>query len=199
MASSRTSFLCAAIVAVTGLGPIGCSHHPAPASAPVSLVDLDGQPHELWPSGRNGITVAIFTRTDCPISNRYAPDVRQLYATYHPRGVEFYLIYVDPRELPDAIRAHLAEYEYPCPALRDPSHTLVAATGAKVTPEAVVFDAGRKITYRGRIDNLNDDLGSSRTEPTTHDLADAIEATLAGQPVAEPVTKAVGCYIEDLK
>ena len=68
-----------------------------------------------------------------------------------------------------------------------------------MTPEAVVFDADRKIAYRGRIDDLNADLGNARSAATKHDLADAIEATLAGQPVAEPVTKAVGCYIEDLK
>jgi peroxiredoxin len=163
------------------------------------LLDLDGKYIDLanWNTGR--IVVAIFTRSDCPISNRYAPDIRQLYENFHPLGVEFYLIYVDPQEQPDAIRSHLAEYEYPCPALRDPEHTLVAATGATVTPEAVVFNAKRSITYRGRIDDLYADFGKVRSAPTQHDLADALEATLAGRKIAEPVTKAVGCNIEDLK
>lgn len=165
----------------------------------IRLVDIDGQPRGMWPAEGTGVTVVVFTRSDCPISNRYAPDIRRLYEQFHPRGVEFYLVYVDPQETPDAIRSHLKEFEYPCRALRDPDHRLVAATGATVTPEAVVFAADHRIAYRGRIDNLFDDLGSSRSEATTHDLADAIEATLAGKPVAEPATTAVGCIIADLK
>ena len=42
-------------------------------------------------------------------------------------------------------------------------------------------------------------LASRVRSPSSTILADAIEATLAGQPVAEPVTKAVGCYIGDLE
>ena len=54
------------------------------------------------------------------------------------------------------------EYEYPCPALRDPDHTLVAQTGATVTPEAVVFDSDWTIAYRGRINDEFEDFGKSR-------------------------------------
>jgi hypothetical protein len=143
--------------------------------------------------------VVIFTRSDCPISNRYAPEVRKLYESFHPRGVGFFLVYVDPRQTPESIREHLAKFEYPCPALRDPRHTLAAHTGATVTPEVVVFDRAERITYRGRISDLFAGLGRARPVATKHDLRDAIEATLHGQPVAEPVTKAIGCYISDLK
>jgi hypothetical protein len=162
------------------------------------LLDLDGAPFDLWRASRPA-TVAIFIRSDCPISNRYAPEIRRLYERFHPRGVEFFLVYVNPREEPAAIRKHREEYDYPCPALRDPAHALVGLTGATVTPEAVVFDAARQTVYRGRIDDLYESLGKSRTAPTTHDLADALEATLLGMPVAVPVTKAVGCYIGDLE
>jgi hypothetical protein len=186
---------------------LGCGQQQGLSVAPpvtaddgaIRLLDLDGNHRELWPSDQEAVTVVVFTRSDCPVSNRYAPEIGRLYEEFHPRSVEFYLVYVDPRETPGAIRAHLDEYVYPCPALRDPVHSLVEFTGATVTPEAVVFDADRKIVYRGRIDNWYDELGKSRPAPTTHDLADAIEATLAGRPVAEPVTKAVGCYIADLK
>ncbi|HEY4233807.1 MAG TPA: redoxin family protein, partial [Lacipirellulaceae bacterium] len=181
--------------------PTGLPLQPISAAAQSSLrlVDLDGQPVDLWQTGQDKVTVAIFTRSDCPISNRYAPEIRQFYDSFHSRGVEFYLIYVDPKEPVDAIRAHLKDYEYPCPALRDPEHTLVALTGATVTPEAAVFAADRKITYRGRIDDRNSDFGKAASAAAKHDLADAIEATLAGECVAEPVTKAVGCYIGDLE
>lgn len=165
----------------------------------VRLLDLDGRPFDLLKSDGKRVRVVVFTRSDCPVSNRYAPDVRQLYETFHPRGVDFYLIYVDPKEQPDSIRTHLKEFDYPCPALRDPDHTLVAFTQATVTPEAVVFDNDGRITYRGRIDDLYVEFGNARAEATKNDLHDAIEATLAAQPIGEPVTKAVGCYIGDLK
>lgn len=188
----------------------GCADNTTPRAAAASkpanvdgdairLMDLDGNPQTLSRALNGAITVAIFTRTDCPVSNRYAPEVRQLYDDFHDKHVEFVLVYVDPREQPAAIRAHLREYEYPCSALRDPEHALAAATGATITPEAVVFDADGKITYRGRIDDRNADFGQTRHAPVKRDLADAIDATLAGRPVAEPVTKAVGCYIADLK
>lgn len=165
----------------------------------VELVDLAGKPRGLWQAGQDGPVIVIFTRSDCPISNRYGPEVRRLYEKFHPLGVEIYLIYVDPRETADAIRSHLKEYEYPCPALRDPEHQLAITTGATVTPEAVVFDTTRRVVYRGRIDDQIVDFGKSRSAATTHDLEEAIAAALEGRPVTEPVTKAVGCYIADLK
>ena len=55
------------------------------------------------------------------------------------------------------------------------------------------------MNYRVRISNLYADLGKARSTATKNDLRDAINATLEGQPIAEPVTKAVGCYIGDLK
>jgi AhpC/TSA family len=203
MRSAITSLLGWVILGAAALLAVGCGQNHLATSAAdfaaIRLLDVDGLPRGLWPNDQSSVTVAVFTRSDCPISNRYAPDIRQLYERFHPRGVEFYLVYVDPRETPAAIRDHLKEYEYPCPALRDPEHRLVATTGATVTPEAVVFDAGRQLSYRGRIDDVNIALGSSRATATKHDLADAIEATLAGKPVAEPVTEAVGCIIADLK
>jgi peroxiredoxin len=203
---SSLALLIAAIVCV-----LGCAGEPnKPSSgqpqatsaidtASVRLVDLDGHAYRLRQALHDAITVVVFTRTDCPISNRYAPDIRELYETYHPRGVEFVLVYVDPRQQPDAIRRHLQEYEYPCSALRDLEHELAAATGATVTPEAVLFDADGEMVYRGRIDDRNIELGTSRSAAGKRDLADALEATLAGEPIAEPFTKAVGCPIVDLK
>lgn len=199
------------IVAAALLSAIGCGEG-GPGTANLSaetevkaesvsfhLLDLDGKAADLWQDGPAKATVLIFTQSDCPISNRYAPDIRALYDKFHPQGVNFYLVFVDPQQTPDAIRSHMSEYGYPCPALRDPEHSFAAFTGATVTPEAVVFDAQRQIVYRGRIDDLFVDFGKSRTVATTHDVAEAIEATLAGRPVAEPVTKAVGCYISDLQ
>jgi peroxiredoxin len=188
---------CVAVAVLCGF--IGCAKQDGPrlSQSMIRLLDLDGQSFDLWQKPHTA-TVVLFARSDCPISNRSAPEVRRLYDEFQARGVQFYLVYVDPREQPEAIRRHLQEYNYPCPALRDPKHTLVAHCGATITPEAVVFNQNRDMMYRGRIDDLYADFGEARTEATTHDLRDAIESTLSGREIANPRTKAVGCLIKDL-
>ncbi len=149
------------------------------------------------PSAR--AVVLLFARTDCPISNRYAPAVRRLYKTYERRDVAFWMVYPDPRTSKQDVARHLDEYRYPFRAILDPEHELVDHCGATITPEAAVFAPDGRRVYRGRIDNWYADFGKARPQPTTHELRDAIEAVLAGRPVARPVTKAVGCFITDLK
>lgn len=190
--------LAAAFVSVAG-----CADKPSvgvpPPSIASDVLDLDGHPFDCLADSAGNILVVIFSRTDCPISNRFAPEIRGLVERFRPRGVEFFLVYVDPAETPDVIRRHLSEYHYPCRALRDPKHALVAHCSATTTPEAVVFNKDREITYRGRINDLYVELGQPRPVATTHDLADAIEAAFAGSPVANRVTKPVGCPIADLR
>lgn len=175
------------------------SAHICNSLTPIGLLDLDGHPHALWSSSPAPITVVVFTRTDCPISNRYAPEIRRLYNAYHQRGIELFLIYVDPSESAAAIRTHLRDYNYPCPALRDTEHALVAHCGATITPEAAVFDAQRRLIYRGRINDLYISPGRARPAPTTSELDDAINAACNNRPTPVPRTSAVGCIIADLK
>jgi hypothetical protein len=163
------------------------------------LFDLDGKAFDFWKQVQTRLTVVVFTRSDCPISNRFAPEIRRLYDKHQPQGVDFYLVYIDPRETPDRIRRHLTEFAYPCSALHDPRHALVQHCNATRTPEAALFNRDGKLVYVGRINDLYLDLGSPRAAPTTHDLDSAIESTVAGRPVAAPRTEAVGCPIADLK
>ncbi len=167
--------------------------------ATMDLVDVDGQPFDLRKASNGRVHIVVFVRSDCPISNKLAPEVRELCTAFKSHDADFYLVYVDPRESAEAIRTHLHDYEYTCPALRDMKHELAMATGATVTPEAVVFDHDWKVAYRGRINNQFEDIGKCRDKATTHELRDAIEAALAGRTIAEPETKAIGCYIDDLK
>jgi hypothetical protein len=171
---------------------------PRDDAARATALDLDNRAVDPLDNAAPA-TVLIFVRTDCPVSNRFAPEVRRLADAYQPRGARFYLVYVDPTQSPEEIRQHLADYHYTCQALRDPDHALVRECRATITPQAVVFDRARTITYSGRINDLYADLGKARAQATTHDLEDAIEATLAGKPVAQARTQAVGCTIADLQ
>jgi hypothetical protein len=164
-------------------------------------VQFDGSQADprVPPSGAKAI-VWLFTSTDCPVSNRYAPEVRRLVARFGPEGVVFRLIYPNPHETPLSIREHMTAFAYAgtTQAFHDPAQTLVKLSGVTVTPEAAVY-AGGRIVYRGRIDDRYVDLGRERPAATEHDLADALAAVVSGKPVLKPVTQAVGCFIADFK
>ena len=171
----------------------------AGSAAFAGVVDLDGRPVAALPAG-TGTTVLVFTRTDCPISNRYAPELRRLGQRFAGHGVAFRLVYVDPAETPAAIREHARAYGLGTDVLRDPRHELVRLAGATVTPEAAVFvaaPAGPRLVYRGRIDDRAVDIGRTRPQPRTRDLADALEALATGHAPALRTTTAVGCAIPE--
>jgi hypothetical protein len=164
----------------------------------VQLPDLDGRLVDPFaPPAGTKATVLLFISTDCPISNRYAPDVRRLHDRYASDGVVFRLIYPNPADSVDDIRDHLKAFSYPGTALRDPHHDAVKRAGATITPEAAVYDSEGRLAYRGRIDDRYSAVGIERATATRHDLQDAIAATIAGKPVTPRFTQAVGCYVAD--
>src|SRR5215470_3745721 len=164
----------------------------------VRVPDLENKPIEpLQPTAGTKATVLLFVSTDCPISNRYAPDIRKLHDIYGNEGVAFWLVYPNPADSVADIRDHLKSFSYPGTALRDVHHDAVKRAGATITPEAAVYDGSGRLAYRGRIDDRYSAIGVERAAPTRHDLQDAIAATIAGKPVTTRFTQAVGCYIAD--
>ena len=149
-------------------------------------------------TGALALTVLIFVSTECPVSNRYAPEITRLHAEFARRGFHFRLVYPNPADQDAAIRQHLEAYRLPALAERDPAHRLVTLAGATVTPEAAVFDAAGRLVYRGRIDDRYIDFGKDRHTPTQRDLENALDAALAGTPIAVKQTQAIGCILADL-
>jgi len=168
-----------------------------PARPSLHLLNLADQETNPFQSADPKWLVFIFISIDCPISNRYAPEIRRLDAKFSPRGVKFWLIHPNADESAAAIRKHNEEYQYRLDALRDPKHLFVNVTQVHVTPEVVVCERTGRMLYRGRIDNRFADLGKERAAPTVHDLEEALAAILQGKLVPQPETKAVGCYIPD--
>jgi len=165
----------------------------------VIVQSLSGAPVDALqaPAGTKAI-VFLFTSTDCPISNRYAPDVRRLVEDFGPKGVVFRIVYPNPADEAAAIRTHMSDFGYAnvMEPLRDPKHALVKFTGATITPEAAVVVKGR-VVYHGRIDDRYLDLGLERPAPTKRDLEEALRAVLSGAKVPHPKTQSVGCFIAD--
>jgi thiol-disulfide isomerase/thioredoxin len=167
-------------------------------SAQALAIDLAGNPLDPLKASPGKVVILIFVRTDCPISNRYAPTIQKLSAEYAGK-VSFWLVYPARAESAEMIRKHEHDFGYTLPALRDVQHSLVKLSRVSITPEAAVFDANRQLIYHGRIDDLYQDFGRARPAPTTHELDDAIRAATAGKVPAADTAPAVGCYISDLE
>jgi hypothetical protein len=133
--------------------------------------------------------------TDCPLSNRYVPEMNRMASAYASRGVAFYAIQGDATVALNEVQAHVKQFGYTFPYLLDPEESLAALTGAKVTPEAAVLTPDGGLRYLGRLDNRLEDFGKERVQVTEFDLRDALDAVLAGKPVPHPRTKALGCAI----
>lgn len=144
-------------------------------------------------SEQDDLTVLVFVATDCPIANRYAPELRRLHERFGG-DVVFWLVYPSDDQSVSILREHRASYGFPFEAVRDPENKLVALSGVTVTPEVAVY-AGQRLVYRGRIDDRYVDFGVSRAGARMHDLRDVLDQLVAGRDVPFTETRAVGCYL----
>jgi thiol-disulfide isomerase/thioredoxin len=187
--------LCALALLAAGLASAPRAGH---ADGRATAENLDGKAVDPFAESQGRPVVLLFVRSDCPISNRYAPLLEKISEKYGGTA-RFWLVYPDRSESSARIRSHLQEYAYSIPALRDPRHALVERASATITPEAAVFDRAGKLVYHGRIDNRYEDFGRSRPAASTHELEDAIAAAIKGSAPASGHASAVGCYIADLR
>jgi peroxiredoxin len=167
------------------------------------LPGIDGQTHCLKEYAESKVLVLVFTCNHCPTAQLYEQRIRQLAADYKDKGVTLVAIepnnpnavrldemgYTDVGDSFDDMKVRAAYREFNFPYLYDgETQSVSRAYGPSATPHLFIFDAQRKLRYQGRVDN-------NPREPlvTTHDAHDAIDALLAGKPVAVPKTPSVGC------
>jgi peroxiredoxin len=159
------------------------------------LPDANGRKHTAreWKEAR--AVALFFISAECPISNRYAPEINRIVAAYSARGVVFYGVHSDPDIGSAVALRHAQDYSFDFPVLLDPAQTLAGKTGVILTPTAVVLSPAGELLYRGRIDNRYLDLGKYRSAGVKPDLRLALDAVVAGKQVPEKYTKPVGCQL----
>lgn len=160
-------------------------------------LDLSGQIRVIGENPATRAIAFVFMSTECPISRKYVPQLNRIYAQTHSTGkVEFYGILSDPSVTRKAAADFTREFGVQFSVLFDATGELADLCRPTHVPEAFVFDASHKLVYRGRIDDVYREIGRRQLDATTHDLADAIQATLDGRVVATPQTTPVGCLFE---
>jgi len=178
------------------------------AKAPdFALPGVDGQVHKLADYDQAKVLVVVFTCNHCPTAQAYEGRIKKLAADYKDKGVT--LVAISPND-PEAvrldelgytdvgdsledmkIRAKAAQFNFPY--LYDGLDQKVSKVyGPVTTPHVFVFDSERKLRFAGRVDNNE----RNPDKATSHDTRDAIEAVLAGKPVAVETTRTMGCSIK---
>jgi thiol-disulfide isomerase/thioredoxin len=147
--------------------------------------------------------MVIFTCVHCPTAQLYEGRVQRLYDDYRNRGVA--LVAINPNDplaaspselaytdVADSLEGMIVRAKYrhiTYPFLSDAATQSVAeAYGPVATPHVFIFDKDRKLQFEGRVD---DNQAESRVK--VQDTRSALDAVLAGRPVAVTHTPVFGC------
>src|SRR5262252_893624 len=171
-----------ALSLLTGAAP-GAEVNVGTAVGNLSFKDIRYLPRSLDDFPDAKAFVLVFTNTTCPLAQRYLPALGRLESEYRPRGAQFLAVNASEEDSITAVAAQAVRHGMEFPFVKDFDSACAKALGVKRTPEAVVLDRGRRLRYRGRIDDQYR-LGGARPAPSRHDLKEALDAVLAGREVA---------------
>ena len=165
-----------------------------------SLKNTDGKKVSLSDySGSKGVIV-IFDCNTCPYSKMYNNRIIALNKKYKDAGFPVVTINAnDPKMSPgDSFEAMVSQAKkkgYDFPYLVDETQEVARAFGATNTPHVFVLKNENKVfsvAYIGAIDdNSRDEKAASKRW-----VEDAVDALIAGKPIQENKTKAIGCGIK---
>lgn len=169
------------------------------------LLGIDEEMHTLKEYAGADYLLVAFLSNHCPTSQAIEERLKQLARDYKSRGLRVVAINPnDPAALrPDELgyskyndsfpemKRHAKEQAFNFPYLYDGETQKTAlAYGCLATPHVFLFDAERKLQYQGRLD---DSRFADVKTVTSPDAKNALDALLAGQPVAVPMTPPHGC------
>ena len=175
------------------------------AAPDFSLPGLDDRKHTLADYKDAKVLMVAFLSNHCPDSHAAEGRMKRLVADMKGKG--FALVAINPNN-PDGLsidelgyskyndgfddmKKYAAEEGFTFPYLYDGETQVVAkAYGCLATPHVFVFDAERKLRYKGQFDDSRfADVASVKTS----DARNAVEALLAGKPAPVEITKPHGC------
>jgi thiol-disulfide isomerase/thioredoxin len=176
---------------------------PAPA---FNLPAVDGKYYSLRDFEAAPVLAVIFTCDHCPTAQAYEERIKAIVRDYEEKGVAVVAIspnsplsllheecgYTDLHDDFEDMQIRARDHDFNFPYLYDgDTESASLKYGPVATPHAFVFDEKRRLRYRGRLDSF-EKPGTGNAE----DLRAALDALLAGEEVATPVTKTFGCSVK---
>ncbi len=153
----------------------------------VSLSEFKGRP-----------LLVMFICNHCPYVKHLRSALAQLGRDYVPKGVAIVAISSNdvagyPQDGPELMKVEAKEAGYNFAYLYDESQSVAKAYRAACTPDFFLFDQAHRLVYRGQFD---DSRPKNNLPVTGKDLREALDAVLAGKPVAPVQKPSIGCNIK---
>jgi len=148
-------------------------------------------------AGPSGLLV-MFLCAHCPFVQHVNRELTRLGRDYAGRGIGIVAISSNdaeayPEDAPEGLRAQAAQHGFTFPYLYDETQEIARAYQAVCTPDYFLFDAEKKLVYRGQLDSSRPGNGIA---VDGRDLRAAMDSVLAGTPVAEEQQASIGCSIK---
>lgn len=163
-----------------------------------ALPDTDGRTVSLHDFKDARALLVMFLCNHCPYVKHVQQELARLCKEYQARGVAVVGISSNdvenyPDDAPDKMKVEKTNAGYTFPYLYDESQDVARAYEAACTPDFFLFDAGRKLVYRGQMDDSRPGNGKPVTGA---DLRKALDAVLGGRPVPAEQNPSAGCNIK---
>lgn len=154
----------------------------------VSLASFEGAPALL----------VVFLSNHCPYVKHVEAAFAAFAAEYRERGLAIVAISANdvvnyPEDAPERLVDQINRAGFTFPYLYDESQAVAREYRAACTPDFFLYDAQRRLAYRGQFD---DSRPKSAVEVTGSSLRAAADAVLRGEAVAEPHYPSIGCSIK---
>lgn len=153
----------------------------------VRLADLQGKAFLI-----------MFICNHCPFVVHVRDELARIGRDYAPKGVTCIAISSNdvanyPQDGPDRMKQEAKAAGYTFPYLYDETQEVARAYSAACTPDFYVFDSGKKLVYRGQLD----DARPGNNKPVTgKDIRAALDAVLAGKKPSDNQKPSIGCNIK---
>ena len=161
------------------------------------LPSVDGRRYRKGDFQGSEFLLVTFLCGHCPYVKAVEQRIVQLAARYDAKKLQVVAICSNdptdyPEDRPEALLQRWQDKHYGFPYLIDESQETARAFDAQCTPEFYLFDKGRNLFYHGRLD----DSWKDESKVTRHELQEAIDGALRGEPPVQQQNPSMGCSIK---
>jgi peroxiredoxin len=142
--------------------------------------------------------LVMFICEHCPFVKHVQNELARIGHVYLSQGLGIVAISANdainyPQDAPEHLATMAQHLNLNYPILYDETQAVAKSYQAACTPDFFLFDADRRLVYRGQLD----DSRPGNDKPVTGaDLRAAIDAAIAGAPVIADQKPSIGCNIK---
>ena len=164
-----------------------------------NLLDvISGKYMSLKDISKESGLVIMFLCAHCPYVKHIEKKIGMVAHQYLNKKIGFTAICsndieVYPEDSPEMLRLQAEENDFSFPYFLDETQEVARTYQAVCTPEFFLFDENLKCIYHGRFDSSTP---SNNKLVSGHDLTEAIETHLKGEPPLKKQLPSIGCSIK---